>query len=161
MTAQMHRTRNMLVASGEPSTRARYGADAYSPTYNAVLAIRDRVNTVRAKLRTSPSQRTIAALTPSSFVLSRTASTTCDTAYRPYTVGPNTVRASTTPTAKPPTRTTMLFSALHRVPDRTLLSRSGLTCSSADGVAPAGTRARGGKVTASSSPGESGSGRGR
>ena len=73
----------MLVALGEPSTRARYGADTYSPAYSAALDIRDRVNTVRAKLRTSPSQRTIAALMPSSFVLSRTDSTTCDTAYRP------------------------------------------------------------------------------
>ena len=83
MTAQMDRTRNMLVASGEPSTRAINGAVTYSTTYNAALVIRDRVNTVRAKLRTSPSQRTIAALTPSSFVLRRTASTTCDTAYKP------------------------------------------------------------------------------
>src|ERR1700722_7296970 len=72
----------------------------------------------------SPSHRMMAALTPSSLALSRTARTIWDTAYSPNTEGPNTVRASTTPTAKLLTRTTMVFSMLHRVPDRTRLSRS-------------------------------------
>ena len=84
----------------------------------------------------SPSHRMMAALTPSSLALSRTARTIWDTAYSPNTEGPNTVRASSTPTAKLLTRTTMVFSMLHRVPDRTRLSRSWAGCS-------AGARTRG------------------
>ena len=147
MITQRHRTRSIRVASGEPSSRAMEGAVAYSATYSAALVAIDRVKTVRAKLRISPSHRMIAALTPSSFALSRTARTICDTAYRPYTSGPNTVRASTTPTRKALTRITMLFSMLHRVPTRTLLSRSALSRSALAAVrAGRTTRGRSGAV---------------
>src|SRR5215831_10141888 len=88
-----------------------------------VLDIADSVKTVRAKLRTLPSHRMMAPVTPSSLALSRTASTICDTAYRPHAEGPNTVRASTAPTRKVQTRTTAVFSALHLAPAATLLPR--------------------------------------
>src|ERR1035438_71651 len=142
MITQTHRMRSMCVAFGEPSRRATDGAAAYMPTYITVLAATDNVNTVRAKLRMSPSHRMIAALTPSSFALSRIARTICDTAYRPYTLGPNTVRASMAPTAKLLTRTTIVFSRLHCAPERTLLSRS-RAAGSADGWS---TRARSGEA---------------
>jgi hypothetical protein len=128
-----------------------------------VLDTTDRVNTVRAKLRMSPSHRMIAALTPSSLALSSTASTIWDTAYSPNTDGPNTVRASSTPTAKLLIRTTIVFSRLHRVPDRTRLSRSFGACSAASTrgrsdaaigyIGGSTTTARAGPMTSATRPG--------
>ena len=60
---------------------------------------------------------------PSSFALSRMVMTTWETAYRPNTVGPNTVRARMTPTAKLLIRMMTVLSMLQRAPERTFWPR--------------------------------------
>src|SRR5215470_9492304 len=119
----------------------------------SVLEATDKVKTVRAKLRMFPSHRMMAPLTPSSLALSRTASTICDTAYRPHTDGPNTVRASHTPTRKLQTRTTTVLSALHLAPAATLLPspRSAVGCSARGSGGETGYM-RGPRVTARAGP---------
>src|SRR5215472_4375908 len=131
MTTHRLSTRTISVACGEPSRRATWGAATNRPAYISVLEATASVNTVPANLRTSPSQRTIAKLTPSSLALCSTARMTWDTAYSPNASGPKTVRASTTLVAKLATRRTTVFSMLQRAPDRTLRPRSAFSPPSA------------------------------
>ena len=75
ITTHRHITRSTPAASGEPSRPATVGAAANSATYSRPLERALRVSTVGANRRASPSQRTMARPTPSSFADSRTSST--------------------------------------------------------------------------------------
>ena len=70
------RTRRMLVASGAPIASATFGAARNMASQRMKLDPRARVFTVGAIRDTSPGRRTIARLTPSSFMLSRALSAT-------------------------------------------------------------------------------------
>jgi hypothetical protein len=97
MTTARHSTRTIQTASSEPSAAAIAGAAANSDAYSRTLLANDSVSTVGANLRTSPSHRTTARLTPISFADRSTFRTSRPTAYRPHSPGPRKKRANTTP----------------------------------------------------------------
>ena len=68
--------RSTHAASGAPIAAATYGAAANIRSHSARLEARASVFTVGAMRETSPARRTIARLTPSSFMLSRALSAT-------------------------------------------------------------------------------------
>ncbi len=87
-TTHRHMTRRTPDASGEPRTSATAGAVANSTAYSRQLEAALRVRTVGAKRRGSPSQRTMARETPSSFAESRTSRTVWAMPYTPQASGP-------------------------------------------------------------------------
>lgn len=137
ITTHRHITRRTPAASGEPSRPATVGAAANSATYSRPLERVLRVSTVGANRRASPSQRTMARPTPSSFADSRTSSTVWATPYTPHSAGPRAKRASTMPVAKLPRRMTTVLIRLHRAAERTLPPNEGEAGSAGAGGAGA------------------------